>query len=108
MISRKLMFGLSALILTFSTLAGAQEMKKRRLIPSSDRENRIPTENILPDKPICSVSVPMTKPGIRHWPMSRLNPAPAPTGISTAADRFCWSWTARDGIRNAETGPDSA
>lgn len=28
MISRKLMFGLSALILTFSTLAGAQEMKK--------------------------------------------------------------------------------
>lgn len=31
MISRKLMFGLSALILTFSTLAGAQEMKKAPL-----------------------------------------------------------------------------
>lgn len=91
MISRKLMFGLSALILTFSTLAGAQEMKKAPLDTVFGQGEPNPYGKYFTGQTYLQRLSANDETCIRRWLTSRLNPAPAPTGINTAADRFCWS-----------------
>lgn len=102
MISRKLMFGLSALILTFSTLAGAQEMKKAPLDTVFGQGEPNPYGKYFTGQ----TYLQRLSANDETWHSSLANvtfePGARTNWHKHSGGQICWSWTARDGIRNAE------